>query len=128
MTRRSPFQEGEGGVQRGPTTPVPNLPAGGRVPSGPLQQWPCPALAGPDMGQLITALTLGLQIGTPKISTFSGDVAPSKNRGVLQIIEPQGAVYQGPLSRISGQREYHAVSARSSSRHGLLYGPYCRCL
>ena len=32
------------------------------------------------MGQLITALTSGLQIGTPKISTFSGDVAPSKTK------------------------------------------------
>ena len=32
------------------------------------------------MGQLITALTLGLQIGTPKISTFSGDVVPSKTK------------------------------------------------
>ena len=30
------------------------------------------------MGQLITALTSGLQIGTRKISTFSGEVAPSK--------------------------------------------------
>ena len=70
-----------GGVRWGPerqTTPVLNSPAGGRVPSGPPQQLPCPALAGPDMGQLITALTLGLQISTPKISTFSGNVAPSK--------------------------------------------------
>ena len=30
------------------------------------------------MGQLITTLTSGLCIGTPKISTFSGDVAPGK--------------------------------------------------
>ena len=30
------------------------------------------------MGQLISTLMLGLQIGTPKISTFSGDVAPGK--------------------------------------------------
>ena len=30
------------------------------------------------MGQLITTLTLGLCIGTPKISTFSGDVALGK--------------------------------------------------
>ena len=60
------------------TIPVLNSPAGGRVPSGPPQQLPCPAPAGPDMGQLITVLTLGLQIGTPKISTFSGDVAPGK--------------------------------------------------
>ena len=52
-----------GGQRWGPerqTTPVPHSPAGGRVPSGPPQQSPCPALAGPDMGQLITALTWGL--------------------------------------------------------------------
>ena len=30
------------------------------------------------MGQLITALTMGLQIGTAKISTFSGNAAPGK--------------------------------------------------
>ena len=30
------------------------------------------------MGQLITALTSGLHIGTPKINTFSGDVTPGK--------------------------------------------------
>ena len=32
------------------------------------------------MGQLITTLTLGLQIGTPKINTFSGNVAPGKTK------------------------------------------------
>ena len=32
------------------------------------------------MRQLITALTLGLWIGTPKISTFSGNVAPGKTK------------------------------------------------
>ena len=52
----------------------------GRVPSGPPQQSPCPALAGLDMGQLITTLISGLQIGTPKISTFSGDMAPGKTK------------------------------------------------
>ena len=60
------------------TTPVLSSPAGGRVPSEPPQQLPGPALAGPDMGQLVAALTLGLHIGTPKISTFSGNVAPGK--------------------------------------------------
>ena len=30
------------------------------------------------MGQLITALTSGLHIGTPKISIFSGDMTPGK--------------------------------------------------
>ena len=54
------------------------FPGGGRVPSGPLLQSPGPAPAGPDMGQLINALTLGLRIGTPKISTFSGNIAPGK--------------------------------------------------
>ena len=70
-----------GGGRWGPerqTTPVLNSPAGGRVPSGPLQQSLCPAPAGPYLGQLIIALTLGLQISTLKISTFSGDMAPSK--------------------------------------------------
>ena len=70
-----------GGGRWGPerqTTPVLDSPAGGRAPSGPPQQSPCPAPAGPDMGQLITALTSGLQIGTTKISTFSGNVAPGK--------------------------------------------------
>ena len=36
------------------------FPGGGRVPSGPQLQSPGPAPAGPDMGQLINALTLGL--------------------------------------------------------------------
>ena len=72
-----------GGGRWGPSrqpTPVPEQPAGGRVLFGPPQQLPCPALAGPDMGQLITALTSSLHIGIPKISTFSGDVAPGKTK------------------------------------------------
>ena len=51
---------------------------GGRVPTGPQPLPTSPAPAGPDMGQLISTLTLGLQIGTPKISTFSGKAAPFK--------------------------------------------------
>ena len=78
MTGRSPFQEGEGGVPERQTTPVLSSPAGGRVPSGPPQQMPGPAPEGPDMGQLVTTLTSGLHIGTLKISTFSGNVAPGK--------------------------------------------------
>ena len=42
-----------GGGRWGPerqTTPDPESLAEGRVPSGPPQQLPCPALAGPDMG------------------------------------------------------------------------------
>ena len=54
------------------------FPRGGRVPTGPQPLPTSPAPAGPDMGQLISALTLGLQIGTPKISTFSGKAAPGK--------------------------------------------------
>ena len=70
-------RRGKVGPLRQPT-PVAEQPAGGRDPSGPPPQPPCPALAGPDMEQLITTLTLGLCIATPKISTFSGDVAPGK--------------------------------------------------
>ena len=60
MTRRSPFQEREGGVQRGKPPQFLIHQLGGRVPFGPPQQLSCPALSGPDMGQLITALTGGL--------------------------------------------------------------------
>ena len=58
-------------------TPVPEHPAGGRVPSGPPQQPPCPALANRH-GAIVTTLTLGLHLGTPKKSIFSGNVAPGK--------------------------------------------------
>ena len=58
--------------------PTPEQPTGGGAPSGSPQRPPCPAPAGLDMGQLITTLTSGLHLGTPKISTFSGDVAPGK--------------------------------------------------
>ena len=54
------------------------FPRGGRVPTGPQLLPTSPAPAGPDMGQLISALTLGLRISTPKISTFSGKAAPGK--------------------------------------------------
>ena len=54
------------------------FPGGGRVSVGPQPQPVSPAPAGPDMGQLISTLTSGLQISIPKISTFSGDVAPGK--------------------------------------------------
>ena len=54
------------------------FPGQGRVPYGPLLQSPGPAPAGPNMEKLTNALTSGLQIGTPKISTFSGNVAPGK--------------------------------------------------
>ena len=56
----------------------PEQSAGGRVPSGPPLQVPCPAPSRSDMGQLITTLTLGLHLGTPKINTFSTDVTPGK--------------------------------------------------
>ena len=54
------------------------FPRGGRVPTGPQPLPTSPAPAGPDMGQLISTLTSGLQISTPKISTFSGKAAPGK--------------------------------------------------
>ena len=60
MTRRSPFQEGEGSLLD-------------HCCNHQVLHW-----QEPDMGQLINALTLCLQIGTPKISTFSGNMAPGK--------------------------------------------------
>ena len=70
---------GRWGPPRLPTLPAePERPAGGRVPSGPPPQAPCPAPSGSDMGQLITTLTLGLHLGTPKINTFSSNITPGK--------------------------------------------------
>ena len=69
------------GGGRVPTRPPPqpgNPAPVGWVPTGPQPQPVSPALAGPDMGQLISTLMSGLQIGTPKISTFSGNMAPGK--------------------------------------------------
>ena len=78
MTRRSPFQEGEGGVQRGKLPQFWIHQLGAEFPLDHHNNHQVLHWAGPDMGQLITALTSGLWIGTPKISTFSGNVAPGK--------------------------------------------------
>ena len=70
---------GRWGPLRQPTPSTePEQSAGLRVPSGPPLQAPCPAPSRSDMGQLISALTLSLCLGTPKINTFSGDVTPGK--------------------------------------------------
>ena len=71
---------GGGRVPTGPPPRPVNPAPAGWVPTGPQPKPVSPALAGPDMGQLISTLTSGLQIGTPKISTFSGDVAPGKTK------------------------------------------------
>ena len=70
---------GRWGPSRQPTpSPEPEQSAGGGVPSGPPLQASCPAQSSSDMGQLITALALGLHLGTLKINTFSGDITPGK--------------------------------------------------
>ena len=70
---------------RQPTPPAePEQPAGGRVPSGPPLQAPCPAPSGSEMGQLITTLTLGLHLGTSKINTFSSNVTPGKTEVLFE--------------------------------------------
>ena len=46
--------------------------------SGTTSSTPRPALANPDVGHLISTLTLGLCLGTPKINTFSGKAMPGK--------------------------------------------------
>ena len=76
---------GRWGPLRQPTPSAePEHLAGGRVPSGPPLQAPCPAPSGSDMGQLITTLTSCLHLGTPKINTFSGDVTPGKTEVLFE--------------------------------------------
>ena len=67
-----------GPLRQSTTSTEPESSAGGRVPSGPPLQAPCPAPSGSDMGKLITTLALGLHLGTPKTNTFSGDVTSGK--------------------------------------------------
>ena len=79
MTRRSPFQEGEGGFQRQLSpSPGPTWPDGGWVPQGPPPQPPRPAPANPDVGHLISTLALGLCLSTPRINTFGAEAMPGK--------------------------------------------------
>ena len=59
-------------------SPTPVWPDGGWVPQGPPPQPPLPAQPNPDMGHLINTLALGLQLGTPRINTFSGKATPGK--------------------------------------------------
>ena len=62
----------------------PEQSAGERVPSEPPPQVPCLVLTGSDMGQLITSLTLGLHLGTPKINHFSGSITPGKTEVLFE--------------------------------------------
>ena len=120
-----------GGGRWGPerqTTPVLESPAGGRVPSGPPQQSPCPLPAGPDMGQLITTLTSGLHIGTPKISTFSGDVAPGKTEVSYEQWSHEVQCIKDHYPELVVRESINEVSEGGSGRYGSLYGPYCWCL
>ena len=79
-TRRSPFLEEEGGVHRGNPLHLQSQIDQLEI-AFPLDH-PCechaPTPSGSDMGQLITALTLGLSLGTPKINIFSGNFTPGK--------------------------------------------------
>ena len=77
MTRRSPFQEGEGGFLPSPT-PVPAWPDGGWVPLGPPPQPLRPPPANLDVGCLINTLASGLCLGTPRINTFNGEAMPGR--------------------------------------------------
>ena len=104
----------------------PKQSAGGRVPSGPPLQVPCPAPSGSDLGQLITALALGLCLDTPKINTFSGDVTPGKTEVSFEQLNhkvqcikdhyPESVVQESIMRSLKG----------GSSRYGSVYGPYCQ--
>ena len=98
------------------------------APSGPPQRPPCPALAGPDMGQLITTLTSGLCIGTPKISTFSGDMAPGKTEVSYEQWSHEVQCIKDPLPRVGGEGKHHKICQGGNGRYDSLHGPYCQCL
>ena len=122
------FPGGEGGVHWGNPLQLQNNQLEEGFPLDHPSQAPCPAPAGSDMGQLITALTSGLHIGTPKINTFSGNITPGKTEVSYEPVEPWGSMHKRPLPRVSGLGEHHEISQGGSGRHGLVHGPYCQCL
>ena len=79
------------------------------------------------MGQLISTLMSGLQIGTPKISTFSGNVAPGKTEvsyeqwsHEVQCVKdhyPESVVCESIMQSLKG-------AAADMARY---MGSYCRC-
>ena len=127
MTGRSPFQEGEGRVQRGkpPQFHIHQL--------GKSSLWTTTAITLSCTGRTRYGAThhcpnFGSANWHPQNKHLQWWHGTWQNQGVLQAVEPQGAMYKGPLSRIGGQREYYAVSEGSSGRYGLLYGLFCWCI
>ena len=79
-----------GGERWGPerqTTPVPESPAGGRVPSEPPQQLPCSAPAGPDMGWANHCPNIRFAHWHPKNKHLQWQCGTWQNWGVLQSME-----------------------------------------
>ena len=74
------FPRGGGWVPPGQPSPSPTPMQldGGWVPHRPHAPPPLPAQPNPDMGCLINTLALSLQLGTPRINTFSGKAIPGK--------------------------------------------------
>ena len=93
------------------------------------------------MGQLITALTLGLCIGSPKINTFSSNVTLGKTEVLyeqwnheVQCIKdhyPESVVWKSIMSSLKGavadMAQYMGSTASDSNILGKTFGYFWNC-
>ena len=80
------------------------------------------------MGQLITTLTLGLHIGIPKISTFSGDMAPGMTEVSYEQWSHEVQCIKDHYPELVVRESIMRSLKGCSGRYGSLHGPYCQCL
>ena len=87
-----------GGGRWGPerqTTPVLSSPAGGRVPSGPPQQLPGSCTGRTRYGATQCCPDFGFAYRHPENKHLQWQCGTRQNQGVVQTVEPWGAVHQG---------------------------------
>ena len=124
MTRRSPFQEGEGGnPQNNHFDPLPlynQIEVGS---PGNNLLTPAPTQPDEDVGCLINTLAMGLWLGTPHINTFSSEAMPGKMEVPFKqwYYEVQCIKDHYPESVV--RERYQTFSQRGGGRYGQIYGP-----
>ena len=79
------------------------------------------------MSQLISALMSGLQIGTPKISTFSGKAAPGKTKVSYEQWSHEVQCVKDHYLELVVRESIMRSLKGAVADYGPLHGSYCRC-
>ena len=128
MTRRSPSWEGEGGnPQDNYFNPLLSLNQmeDGNPEDNLFNPYPCSTWWRCGTSYKHT----GHRIVTwyPLYKHFQQQSHTRQDRNVFWTMVPQGTLCKRPLPRVSGQREYYAVTKGGSSGYGQIHGSYCQC-